>query len=445
MTGIGAMSSILSLKMTNQLFAARSAGSITDYKGMVCLFMFGGNDSFNMLAPGVDGYSDYLDTRGVLGIPQANMHRIFDGTQDYHLSTNLGAVKTLFDDGDLSFISNVGTLIQPTTLAEYNARSVALPYGRFSHNDQIEQWQTSISLSKTTPLAGTGWGGRMIDVLNDAANNNATTSVSLSPYGANTNQIGRVSAPFNTFKGVDALELYDTDSLVKGGMDATLEMQYASVLHAHHNYIREDALAQSALLEDIEKNTVINTVFPGSSLGQQLLQVAKYIKAQGPEGLNANRQTFFVGQGGFDTHGGGFEAHNNLMASVNAALTAFNAAMKEIGYHDRVVTYTASDFGRTLIPNSAGSDHGWGGNQMVMGGPVSGGKVFGSYPQILDGTSTDVGRGRQLPTTSVDEFYASLAYWFGVENNSEMETVVPNIRNFWAANSSEIPINGLFG
>ena len=444
MTGIGAMSSILSLKMTNKLFAARTPGSITDYKGMVCLFMFGGNDSFNMLAPGAADYSDYLDTRGVLGIPQADMHQIVDGSQDYHLSTNMAAVKTLFDGGDLSLIANIGTLIQPTTLAEYNADSVALPYGRFSHNDQIEQWQTSISLSKTTPLAGTGWGGRMIDVLNDAANNNATTSVSLSPYGANTNQIGKVSAPFNTFKGVDALELYSTDSLVKGGMDATLELQYASVLHAHHNYIREDALAQSALLEEIEQNTVINTVFPGNSLGQQLLQVAKYIKAQGPDGLNANRQTFFVGQGGFDTHGGGIEAHNGLMASVSAALTAFNSAMKEIGYHDRVVTYTASDFGRTLVPNSTGSDHGWGGNQMVMGGPVSGGKVFGSYPTILTNTSTDVGRGRQLPSTSVDEFYASLAYWFGVENNDEMETVVPNIRNFWTAGSSDIPIDGLF-
>lgn len=445
MTGIGAMSSILSLKMTNKLFAARTAGSITDYKGLVCLFMYGGNDSFSMLAPGAEDYSNYLDTRGILGIPQADMHQIFDGGQDYHLSSSLEGVKDLFDAGDLSLVANIGTLIQPTTLAEYNSGSVSLPYGRFSHNDQIEQWQTSISLSKTTPFAGTGWAGRMIDILNDAANNNATTSVSLSPYGANTSQIGKITSPFNTYKGVDSLDLYDTDSLVKGGMDATLEMQYASVLHAHHNYIREDALEQSALLEYIEENTTIDAIFPDSNLGDQLLQVAKYIKSQGPEALNANRQTFFVGQGGFDTHGGGIETHNALMATVNAALSAFNAAMKEIGYHDRVVTYTASDFGRTLVPNSVGSDHGWGGNQMVMGGPVNGGKVFGSYPTILTDTSTDVGRGRQLPTTSVDEFYGSLAYWFGVENNSEMESVVPNIRNFWTSGSTDIPITGLFG
>ncbi|WP_162030621.1 MULTISPECIES: DUF1501 domain-containing protein [unclassified Lentimonas] len=444
MTGIGAMSSMLSLSMVNKLFAARTPGSVTDYKGLVCIFLFGGNDSYNMLAPGVSGYADYLATRGVLGIPLADTHQIIESSQDYHLNTSLADLKTLFDNEDLSFITNVGTLIQPTTLSEYSSGSVPLPYGRFSHNDQLEQWQTSISTSKTGPFAGTGWGGRMIDILNDAANNNATTSVSLAPYGANTYQVGNSSSPFNTRGGVNSLDLYKTDSLVKLGMDATLETQYASVLQAHHNYIREDALAQSELLEQIEQNTVISTVFPDSSLGQQLLQIAKYIKSQGIDALNANRQTFFAGQTGFDTHGGGIDTHNSLMTTLNDALVAFNAALKEIGYHDRVVTYTASDFGRSLTPNSVGSDHGWGGNQLVMGGPVQGGKVFGTYPDIALNTTTDVGRGRQLPTTSVDELHASLAYWFGVENNSEMETVVPNIRNFWTSGSTETPIAGLF-
>ena len=444
MTGIGAMSSLLSLKMTNQLFAQRTAGSITDYKGLVCIYLFGGNDSFNSLAPGTDGYADYLATRGILGIARGSMHQIFDGAQDYHLSTSLSGVKTMFDEGDLSFVSNVGTLVEPTSLSEYRSGSKALPYGRFSHSDQIEQWQTSISDSNNGPFAGTGWGGRMLDILNDAANNNSTTSVSLSPYGANTVQIGKVTSPFNTNGGVNALDLYKTDSLIKGAYDATLEQQYQSILQSHHNYIRQDALDQSEIFEDIEKNTEISTVFPGSSLGQQLLQVAKYIKAQGEGKLNANRQTFFVGQTGFDTHGGGISAHNSLMSTLNDALVAFNAALKEIGFHDRVVSYTASDFGRTLTANSVGSDHGWGGNQMVMGGPVNGGKVFGEYPELVLNSLTDVGRGRQLPTTSVDEFHASLASWFGVANNSEMETIIPNIRNFWSAGSTELPIPGLF-
>lgn len=444
MTGIGAMSSIFSLGITNKIFAARSAGSISDYKGLVCIFLFGGNDSYNMLAPGIDGYNDYINTRGILALPRDLMHRITDGTRDYHLNSNLTGVQQLFSDEDLSFISNVGTLVEPTSFDAYQNGSVKLPYGRFSHNDQREQWQTSISDSKTGPLSGTGWAGRMLDLLNDAANNNSTLSASLAPYGANLSQIGGITTPFNTQGGVDALDLYKTDSLIKGGMDATLEMQYASILHAHHNYIREDAIEQSDYLEEIEQTTQINTVFPDTNLGKQLLQVAKYIKSQGASKLNANRQTFFTGLGGFDTHAGGVDQHNALMSTLDDALVAFNEALKEIGYHDRVVTYTASDFGRSLSPNSQGSDHGWGGNQMVMGGPVNGGKVLGQYPDIALNSSTDVGRGRQLPTTSVDEFYASLAYWFGVENNSEMETVVPNIRNFWTSGSTEYPISGLF-
>ncbi|MGJ8676602.1 MAG: DUF1501 domain-containing protein [Akkermansiaceae bacterium] len=453
MTGIGAMSSILSLKMTNKLMAARTSGSITDYKGLVCIFLFGGNDSFNMLAPGSSGYSDYLSTRGVLGIPQEDMHSITDGSNTYNLNPSFSGIQSLFSDAnldgskDLSFITNIGTLVEPTSIAQYNNQSVILPYGRFSHSDQLLQWQTSISDTNNGPFTGTGWGGRMVDILNDAANNNATVSVSLAPYGANTFQIGSVTAPFNTSGGVDALELYsgeNSNNLVRGAMDASLELQYASVLHSHHNYIREDALEQSELLESIEQNTEVATEFPDSSLGQQLLQIAKYIKSHGVDGLNANRQTFFAGQTGFDTHGGGIDAHNSLMTTLNDALVAFNAALKEIGYHDRVVTYTASDFGRTLTPNNVGTDHGWGGNQIIMGGPVSGGKVFGSYPDIALDTVTDVGRGRQLPTTSVDELNASLAHWFGVENSDEMLNVVPNIRNFWGADDEGYPIAGLF-
>jgi len=436
------MSSMLSLKMLNQLFAQRTAGSITDYKGLVCVFLFGGNDSYNMLAPGVDGYDDYLTSRGILGHDQTSMLPILDGSNDFHLNPDFADVKDLYENGDLSFISNVGTLVEPTSIEQYRAGSVKLPYGRFSHSDQLEQWQTSIPHSKTTSLAGTGWAGRMLDVLNTAANNNATVSASLSPYGANTSLIGSVTSPFNTEGGVNSLDVYKSDTLVKGLMDLSLEGQYASVMQAHHNYIRQDALNQSETLEEVEQNMTINTVFPNTSLGRQLKQVAQYIKAQGS--LGANRQTFFTGMTGFDTHGGGITQHNTLMRNVNNALAAFNEAMIEIGYHDQVVTYTASDFGRTLIPNNVGTDHGWGGNQMVMGGPVSGGKVFGQYPSLAIGTSTDVGRGRQLPTTSVDELYASLALWFGVED-SELETILPNIRNFWSTGSTGYPIDGLFG
>ena len=447
MTGIGAMSSLLSLQMTNKLFAQRTAGSITDYKALVCVFLFGGNDSYNLLTPAGDQYSEYAETRGILSIPETDLLSITDATisRDFGLSPIVTDLQTMYNEGDLSFVSNVGSLVEPTTIEQFRNKSTALPYGLFSHNDQVQQWQVSYSTDKTSDVAGTGWAGRILDIINDAANNNATTSVNLSPYGANITQVGKSIAPFVTKGGADALDLYTSDTLIKDGIDATLESQYNSILQAHHNYVREQAMEESFALEEIEKNTVINTVFPESSLGQQLLQVAKYIKANnGTNGPIAKRQSFFVGQTGYDTHGGGLDVHYNLMTTLNAALSAFNAALKEIGFHDEVVTYTASDFGRTFTPNSAGTDHGWGGNQMVMGGPVSGGRVFGSYPDIALNTSTDVGKGRQLPTTSVDELHASLAYWYGVENNSEMEEVVPNIRNYWNSSETEYPIPGLF-
>jgi len=444
MTGIGAMSSVMSLKMFNKVIAARAAGSITDYKGLVCVFLFGGNDSYNMLMPGTDDFANYTNTRGIISLGQGDSYPITDGDQDYHLNPRCQGLQTMYNAGDLSFISNVGTLVQPTTLAQYNAGNVGLPYGLFSHIHQLTQWQTSISDTANGPLAGTGWLGRTLDILNDAANNNATANVNLAPYGANTAQIGRTIAPFLTEGGVDALDLYGTDTVVREAMNATLETQYASVLQAHHNYIRQDAIDQSTILEEIENTTTINTNFPTTDLGKQLLQVAKFIKAQGPSALNANRQTFFVGQTGFDTHGQGSSSHNTLMAILTDALTAFNNAMKEIGYHDQVVTYTASDFGRTLVPNSVGTDHGWGGNQIVMGGPVTGGRVFGEYPSMILDSDYDVGRGRQIPTTSVDELNASLASWFGVNNDAEMESIIPNIRNFWNSGSTEVPITGLF-
>ncbi|MFC5050589.1 DUF1501 domain-containing protein [Rubritalea spongiae] len=446
MTSIGALSSIISLKMVNQVFAARPSGSITDYKGLVCIFFHGGNDSFNMLTPGLgSAWDNYVATRGNLALPQAEMHRIVDSVsgQDYHVHRRMEGVKNLFDDGDLSFVANVGTLVEPTTLSQMQNSSVKLPYGLYSHNDQQKQWQTSISDTRSGSV--TGWGGRMLEILNDAANNNATAAVNLSPSGSNLFQDSGSSIPFSIKGGVNSLDLYKSNSSIKDAVDSDLEKAYSTVLQNHHEHVRARSIEQTELLETIADNTDIATPFPNTYLGKQLRQVAIYIKAQGVDGLNANRQTFFCSQGGFDLHGEGLDAHNNLLQSVSDALVAFNAALKEIGYHDKVVTYTASDFGRSLTTNGGGTDHGWGGNQIVMGGPVSGGQVFGDYPTLALGTMTDTGRGRQLPTTSVDELHASLAYWYGIENNNEMELVVPNIRNFWTSGSTQTPIAGMFG
>lgn len=430
MTAIGAMSSVLNMTMTNKILAARTSGSITDYKGLVCVFLNGGADTFQMLQPGIEGYAAYTERRQHFALNRANQHRIVDGNnKDYHLHQNMPEIADMFAAGDVSFVANVGTLVEPMTRSEYINKTKRRPNGVSSHFDQTIQWQTSISNQKGVSV---GWVGRMADIINDAANNNGTVSMNLSPSGPNTLQQGANVAPLTLQGGANAMELYESDSNVRAVMDSQLEANYSSLLKQHYNHIKKGTIEQNQAIQDLERSTVINTVFPDSHLGNQLLQVAKYVKIHGVLGLN--RQTFFVSVGGWDMHTGLNSRLPGKLEDVAKSLKAFNSAMKEIGHHEDVVTYTASDFGRTLGSNGSGNDHAWGSNQMVMGGPVRGGFVRGNYPDHTKGTETDLGeRGKQLPQISVDEFHASLARWFGVTNDSEMEEIIPNIRNFYAA------------
>lgn len=432
MTGIGAMSSVINMGLISKVLAARPAGSINEYKGLVCVFLGGGCDSFNLLAPGNDEYATYLSARGPIARAQNDMHRIVDSANgdDYHLMGTMNGVRDIFEAGELSFIANLGTLVEPVTLS--NIENARRPSGLYSHFDQRTQWQNSVPNIRGGSLAGTGWIGRMSEILNDGANNNAVVNANMSPAGHNLIQTSLSGRALSLDGGANNFELYNQEVDVRQSIEEDLEYQYASVLQNHYNQIRGESIDQNIVLNDIERTTTIGTNFPSTDIGNQLRQVAIYIKAHGADGLRANRQTFFVDHGSYDMHRGVVTRLPPMLSDLSDALTAFNDAMHEIGYHDRVVTYTASDFGRTLSANGLGSDHGWGGNNIVMGGPINGGQVLGNYPDIALGSSTDLGRGRVLPTTSIDQLHSSLAYWFGVDNNSEMEDILPNIRNFWA-------------
>ena len=447
MTGIGLMSSAINLTMASKLLAARPSGSINDYKGLVCVFLGGGCDSYNMLAPGVAGFGDYTATRGQVAIAQNEMHRIVDqsASQDYHLNGNMNGVRDMFESGDLSFVSNVGTLVEPLTLETFR-NGGKRPLGLSSHFDQRIQWQNSLPNTRGGSLAGTGWVGRMSEVLNDAANNNASVNANIVLGGNSLLQTSRSGAPLSLNGGAQEFDLYNNNNNVnvRSAIDNDLDTQYSSIIQNHYNHIRDEAIEQNNNLIDIQNNTRINTRFPNTGLGNQLRLVAIYIKAHGVDGLNANRQTFLVGQGGYDMHRGVTTRLAGRLRELSDALNAFNSAMHEIGLHDQVVTYTASDFGRVLTANRTGTNHGWGGNHIVMGGAVDGGRVLGRYPSLALGSDVDIGNGRLMPTTSVDELHSSLAYWFGVDNNSEMETILPNIRNFWQRTNVNEESLGLF-
>jgi uncharacterized protein (DUF1501 family) len=347
----------------------------------------------------------------------------------YALAPQLSGLKSIWDAGRLAVQLNVGPLIQPTTLAQYQSPNRAqnpLPPKLFSHNDQQSVWQSNGTEGSTE-----GWGGRLGDIA--LANNSNSPNSLLTCISASGNAVfvaGRDALQYQTSPNgairINALNNGNAgfrdavNALILRNSTHVLEREYAAVTRRSIDY---EGIVNSAL-------TPVQpaTVFPANnSLASQLKIVARMIGARGA--LNLRRQVFFVSLGGFDNHNLLMQDHPNLLARVNGAMSAFYAATVELGIADRVTTFTASDFGRTLSSNADGSDHGWGSHHFVMGGAVNGGRFYGTAPQVSIQSTDQVGQGRLLPTTSVDEFAATLARWFGCDT-SELPGILPNVANF---------------
>ena len=447
------LSSLLSLRLTA---GAASASNFTDYKALVCLFLNGGNDSFNMLVPRQQSaYNEYKQVRGGVGgsglaIPRANLHQITSSLQntsagagysDFGIHPDLPYLKTLYDQGDLAFVSNVGSLIEPTSLVQYNDGSKPLPEGLFSHPDHQIHWQTLVPQVRGT--APKGWGGRMAEVMSHA-NQQSNISMNISLSGANVLQSGTTTVPYITDpSGVVELSNYGQDPTLALAVDDILGQHYQSIYsktlaQANRNSIDASVLFKSAL-------DGLSTPFDPSAISNEtqtykrLSMVSKIMEAR--TALSMNRQVFFVERGGWDHHNELLDPQSGLFIELNEAIEIFWTAIQSMGLQNNVVLYTASDFGRTLTSNGSGSDHAWGGNHFIIsgssnniGGKLNGGEIYGKYPDLaLDNSSTDLGRGRILPTTSVDAYMAELANWYGVPQ-SEISTVIPNINNFSFSN-----------
>ena len=432
--------------------AAQSAG---DYKAMVCLFMAGGNDAFNtVLATDNTSWNEYLrlrntggndsihlpgvgETGGVLPVVPATVQ----AGRAFALHPQLGTLKDLFDNGRAAIVANVGTLIQPATLAQYKAGSVALPPKLFSHSDQQSAWQ-----SGSPEGASTGWGGRIGDVAG-AGNSNATfTAVSaagntvfLSGRQVRQFQVGQAGAVpirglsgnlFGSAGGASALQAIINDA---GG--DLIEQEHVAVVQ---RAISSQSVLSGAMLAAgpggvpnptpyINPSTGVAGVNP---LAVQLQTVARIIGGRGA--LGAKRQVFYVTLGSFDTHDRQKVLHADLMARLAHALAYFDSTLASLQGADlrrQVTTFTASDFGRTFSSNGDGTDHGWGAHHFVVGGAVKGRDIYGAFPTTGLGHELDVGSGALLPTTSVDQYGATLAKWFGVAD-SQLAGVFPNIGNF---------------
>lgn len=487
--GLAAAShTIRDLRLINSAMAAQPA--LTGYKALVCVFLSGGNDANNWIVPtDPTTFADYTSIRGNLAMPQASLLPLYQtGTSGaaytdtaghtYGFHPSCPHLQTLFGEDKLAVVFNVGTLVRPTTRAQYVSGLTAYrPPQLFSHSDQVTQWQTSIP---DQPPA-TGWGGRVADLVNSAASNPPTSiSMSVSVAGANTFEVGNLISQYQV--STNGAVVLTGDPLMTGtGMRSRVLQNIAGLQHTNLQRtaladVTKNAIAKgellntniSASLDPTDAPATYNAQnasapwrwntgltgiysaaaqpnglggFPNTTLGLQLKMVARLIKAHGPTGFDMKRQIFFCSVGGYDTHTSQVSvngtdqptnangAHYRLLDEVSKCMFAFQRAMEQIGESNNVTAFTASDFSRTLPTNSQGSDHGWGGHHIVVGGAVNGGATYGKLPVFAINGPDDTGLGRWIPTLSVDQHSATLAKWFGVDA-SEMGTIFPNLSRF---------------
>ncbi len=440
------MQSMYSLLQSNNLM-----NDCQDYKALVCVYMFGGNDGFNTLIPkGTAEYAEYAKSRGNLAIPQSEILSISPlinaSGRTLGLHPNMSGVQKLFNDSKLSFISNIGTLTKPNT-SQFDYQQHKIPSQLFSHYDQTLQWQTGTSISKSR----LGWAGNISDLLMDC-NTNKNIPLNVSLGGNNTFQTGKDTSFFSaSSRGINLLRgigYHNQNGLVGSKTEAVRSLfnhTYDDVLCDTYTTKFNNGIESNQILyeklRDLELAGGLQSQFSiaesGFSLSADLKLVSEMISLRNVLGMK--RQIFFVNVPAFDQHDNLLIDHGRRMEIIDKGLSEFYPALKELGVEDKVITFTMSDFGRTLTSNGDGSDHGWGSNVMVMGDAIQGQNIYGNYPSLALGNPLDIGRGAIIPTTSSVSYFAELASWFGIPRG-DLNTIFPELSSFWDSSSPQFPI-----
>lgn len=406
------------------------AQSSPNYKALVCVFLFGGNDANNMIIP-LDAarYSAYQAMRPNIALASNVLLPVAagGGQVPYGLHPRLVNVQRLYNQQKAAMVFNVGTLVQPTTKANLN--SATLPRNLYSHSDQTSQWQTA----NPTVAGGSGWGGRMADLL--AGANASTFPMGVSVNGSAALLQGAMARPLNltpgTALGLSRFGNSNAMNAREAGLQQLLTFDTGmQMIGAASGVMASAVRGAQEINAALASGTPLTTVFPQTGLGRQLQQVATVMRVRGALGMN--KQIFFCGMGGFDNHSDQLPTHDNLMGQLDAALGAFYTSLEtDLQLANETTIFTESEFGRTGNPSSSnGSDHAWGSHHFVFGGSVKGGEAYGTFPtHALRGPDDAGSRGLWIPSTGLDQYAATMGAWFGL-GSGDLNTVFPNLRNF---------------